>query len=174
MALDSSSLLLAITGSESAALDFTTPLAPIAKTYQLLYATGTGAGAADRIWTDQRTIAASGTDDLDLAGVLVGAFGQTVTFARIRAMVIQAAAGNTNNVIVGNAASNGFVTWVGGATHTITIRPGGLFVLANSGPGSADATGYAVTAGTGDLLRIANSGAGTSVTYDIYLIGASA
>lgn len=169
MALDTSSIVLSITGSESNPLDFTTGIAPIARTYQLMYSTGTGANAADRIWTDQRTIAASGTDDLDLAGVLVGAFGQTVTFARIRGLIVAASSANTNNVIVGNAASNGFVTWVGGATHTVTVRPGGLLCLANT-----DATGYAVTAGTGDLLRIANSGAGTSVTYDIYLIGASA
>jgi hypothetical protein len=28
-----------------------------------------------------------------------------------------------------------------------------------------------VTAGTGDILQVANSGAGTSVTYDIIVIG---
>jgi len=169
MALDTSSVVLSVTGSQSNAIDFTTGVAPLARTYQLLYSTGTGANSADRIWHDQRTIAASGTDDLDLAGVLVDVFGATVTFARIRSIVVQAASANTNNVIIGAAASNQFATWVGAATHTVTVRPGGLFCVANS-----DATGYAVTAGTGDLLRIANSGAGTSVTYDIILIGASA
>ena len=103
------------------------------------------------------------------AGVLVDVFGATVTFARIRAIAVSAAASNTNNVVVGGAASNQFATWAGAATHTVTVRPGGLFCVANT-----DATGYAVTAGTGDLLRIANSGAGTSVVYDIILIGASA
>jgi len=171
MALDTSSVVLSVTGSQSSAIDFTTGQAPIARTYQLLYGTGTGAGLADRVWHDQRTIAASGTDDLDLAGVLVDVFGATVTFARIRAMVVAAASGNTNNVIVGNATTNGFITWVGAAAHTVTVRPGGFLCLAN---GLTDATGYAVTAGTGDILRIANSGAGTSVTYDIILFGASA
>jgi len=31
-----------------------------------------------------------------------------------------------------------------------------------------------VVAATGDILRVANSGAGTSVNYDIIVIGASA
>lgn len=170
MALDISSVVLLLTGSQSNAIDFTTGIAPLSRTYQLQYSTGTGAGAADRIWHDQRTIAASGTDSLDLAGVLLDVFGATVTFARIRALVVQAASGNTNNVIVGGAAANGFITWVGAATHTVTVRPGGFLCLAN---GLTDATGYAVTAATGDILQIANSGAGTSVTYDVILIGAS-
>jgi len=58
-----------------------------------------------------------------------------------------------------------------GATHTLTLRPGAFVAV---GTGAADATGYAVTATTADLLKIANSGAGTSVTYDIHIIGASA
>jgi hypothetical protein len=169
MALDTSSVVLSVTGSQSNAIDFTTGIAPLARTYQMLYSTGTGAGSADRIWHDQRTIAPSGTDDLDLAGVLTDVFGATVTFARVKALMVAAASGNTNNVIVGNAATNGFITWVGAATHTVTVRPGGFLALAAS-----DATSYAVTAGTGDLLRIANSGAGTSVVYDIVVIGASA
>ncbi len=169
MALDTSSVVLSVTGSQSNAIDFTTGIAPLARTYQLLYSTGTGAGAADRIFHDQRTIAASGTDDLDLAGVLTDVFGATVTFARIKAITVAAASGNTNNVVIGAAASNQFATWVGAATHTVIVRPGGLFTIA-----ATDATSYAVTAGTGDLLRIANSGAGTSVTYDVILIGASA
>jgi len=33
------------------------------------------------------------------------------------------------------------------------------------------AGGYAVTNSTGDILQIANSSSGTSVTYDIIVIG---
>lgn len=132
---------------------------------------GTAAGQADRIFHDRRTLAASAAEDLDLAGVLLDVYGATITFARIKVLYIAADPGNTNNVIVGNAATNGFITWVGAATHTVTVRPGGALLLV---AGGADATGYAVTAGTGDLLHITNSGAGTSVTYDVVLIGASA
>ncbi len=132
-------------------------------------ADGTGLGQADKIFFDRRTLAASASEDLDLAGTLLDIYGATITFARIKTMLIAADAGNTNNVIVGNATTNGFITWVGAAAHTVTVRPGGVLLVAAS-----DATSYAVTAGTGDLLHVANSGAGTSVTYDVVLIGASA
>lgn len=38
-------------------------------------------------------------------------------------------------------------------------------------PTTLVATGYAVTAGTADQLKVANSGAGTGVTYDIVIVG---
>ena len=81
-------------------------------------------------------------------------------------LLIRAAAGNTNNVVVGGAASNQFVTPFGAGAHTLTVRPGGMLLMVAN-----DATGYAVTAGTGDLLRIANSSSGSAVTYDIVLLG---
>jgi hypothetical protein len=60
---------------------------------------------------------------------------------------------------------------VGAATHTVTVRPGGVLALFT---GAADANGYAVAAGATDFLRIANSGGTTGVTYDIWIIGTSA
>lgn len=153
----------------TSALDLVTGSAPLNYGKAFTWPSGTAASQADRIFSDTRTIAASGTDDLDLAGVLTDAFGATCTFVRVRGLIVFANAANTNNVIVGNAAANGFITWVGAAAHTVTVRPGGLLALI-----APDTTGYAVTAGTGDILRVANSGAGTSVTYDIVIIGASA
>lgn len=131
---------------------------------------GTGAGKADLRFTDTRTLAASATEDLDLAGTLLDVFGAALTFVRIKALMISAATTNTNNVIIGAAATN---PWIGllNAAGTITLRPGQWI---GSGSGAADATCMAVTAGTGDLLKIANSAAGTSVTYDILIVGASA
>jgi hypothetical protein len=165
----STRLTASINAAQQTALDLVTGKAELLVPAVLDLADGTGAGQADRMWSDRRTIAASGTDDLDLAGVLTDAFGAVVTFARVRGLLVKAAATNTNNVVVGGAASNQFATWAGGVAHTVNVRPGGMLLL-----GATDATSYAVTAGTGDLLRIANSGAGTSVTYDIVIIGASA
>lgn len=159
-------------GALSASLDLSASAAvTLAKAYSASLSTGTAAGQADKIYFDNNTLSASATLDVDLAGALTDALGNAATFARVKAIVVAAAAGNTNNVIVGGAASNGFVTPFGGATHTVTVRPGGFLVLAC---GIGDATGYVVTAATGDLLRISNSGAGTSVTYDLVVIGASA
>lgn len=127
---------------------------------------GTSTDNANMIWLDTRTITASGTDDLDLAGVLTNAFGATITFTRIKGIIISAASGNTNNVVVGGDATAALINWVGAANDVINVRPGGTFMLM-----APDATSYAVTATTGDILQIANSSSGTSVTYDIILIG---
>lgn len=130
------------------------------------YSNGTGANQANMVWSDTRTLAASGTENLDLAGGLTNAFGTTITFTKIKEIIIVAASGNTNNVLVGGHATLAFATWVSSPTDIIVIRPGGYFAL-----GATDATAYAVTAATGDLLTIANSGGTTGVTYDIILVG---
>lgn len=169
MALDTSSVALTVVGSQSSALALLTGTAQINKVYQNLLTTGTGINQADRVYYAQPTIAASGTTTIDLNGSVTDVFGATVSFLRIKAMIIAASSANTNNVIVGNAATNGFISWVGAATHTVTVRPGGFFCLT-----APDATAYAVTAATADLLLFTNSGAGTSVTFDVILLGASA
>ena len=152
-------------------IDFGSAAATVTRAYELALTNGTGAGQADRLWSDQRTLTASATEDLDLAGVLTDALGTTLSLARIKGLIVAAAAANTNTVVLGGAGSNGFTSWVGGAAHTVTIRPGATFALFC---GSGDATGYAVTAATGDILKVANGGASTSVTYDIVVIGCSA
>lgn len=171
MAVDTSLLLqLAASQTSSTALDLVTASqnAPLSISKSVSLATGTGANQSDRLFSDTRTLAASATEDLDLAGVLTDAFAATITFARIKLMYIAAAAGNTNNVIVGGAAATQWATWVGAATHTVTVRPGGLLLLV-----APDVTAYAVGAGASDFLRVGNSAAGSSVTYDIVLIGSS-
>lgn len=166
-----SRLSIAASAIQTATLDLGTAQAQLSKSYVVDLADGTAAGQANRIFHDTRTLAASANEDLDLAGVLTDAFGTSLTFAKVKALIVSAAAGNTNNVIVGGAASNQFASWAGAGTHTLILRPGATLALF---AGSADSTGYAVTAGTGDLLRIANSGGSTTVTYDIAIIGTSA
>ena len=123
-------------------------------------------GKADLMYTATRTLAASATEDLDLAGVLTDAFGATFTATEVMAIVVEAATGNTNNVVIGGAASNAFLGPFGEAAHTLAIKPGQYIAL-------TDVQGWAVTAGTGDLLKVANSSSGTAVTYTITVIGRS-
>ncbi|MEU3161973.1 hypothetical protein ACPCAJ_21050 [Streptomyces griseoincarnatus] len=170
MALSGTLLAVAAHAELSSSLDLGTSKAPQSLKRSMSLGNGTGAGNADRVFSDRRTLAASASEDLDLAGVLLDAFGAAITFARVKGLVIAAAAGNSNNVVVGAASSNAWATLLG-ATHTLTLRPGAFVAV---GTGAADATGYAVTASTGDLLKVANSGAGSSVTYDIHIIGCSA
>ncbi|MFB7617823.1 hypothetical protein [Kitasatospora sp. NPDC056181] len=169
MALVNTRLTVAAAATQTNPLDLVTGRAPLDFAAAIALGSGTGAGQADMIWSDTRTLAASATEDLDLAGVLTGAFGNTLTFARVKGLIVRAAAGNTNVVAVGGAAATGFVGWVADATDKVNVRPGGVLGLF-----APDATGYPVTAGTADLLRIGNGGSGTPVTYDIVIIGASA
>jgi len=135
--------------------------------YTASLASGTGADQINKVWTsDDRSIAASSSETHDVAGGLTDALGATVTMTKVKGIAIKAASTNTNNVVVGGATSNGLVNWVGDATDVINIRPGGCLVLI-----APDSTGYAVTAGTGDLLKISNSSSGTPVVYDIALLG---
>ena len=118
-----------------------------------------------------RTLAASATEDLDLNGTaLQDVLGVNVGLARIKAIKIAAAAGNTNNVLVGAASANQWATLLN-STGVMTFRPGQVMQVA---AGAADATGWTVTAGTGDLLKVANSGGGSSVTYTITIWGCNA
>lgn len=167
-----SRLTVSIDALYKASLDLSEVQNPMLKSYAKILQTGTGAGQADKFWHDRRTLAASTGEDLDLNGAaLTDPFGAALAFVRVKGLIIAAADANTNNVIVGNAASNGFVSWVGGATHTVTLRPGAVMALF---AGQADATGYAVTAGTADLLRVLNGAAGSTVDYEIIVVGASA
>ncbi len=164
-------LIVGLTATLTNPLDLAQGSTPLQLREVISLADGIGAGRADKIFHDRRTLAASGSESLDLAGGLVDAYGNALTFARIKVMLIVAAAANVNNVVVGGVASLGFITPFGDATDKLVVRPGTRFLIA---AGEADATAYAVTAATGDLLQVANSGAGTPVTYDIVLIGASA
>ena len=131
---------------------------------------GTGAAQADVLYANTATLAASANIDIDLSGALVPGVGGTSVLVKVKAVIVLAADGNTNNVVVGGAASNPWATWLN-STGTMQIQPGGANLYF---AGTGASAGHTVTAGTGDLLRIANSGAGTSVTYTLAVIGTSA
>lgn len=129
---------------------------------------GTSSGNANLIFMDTRTLSASSTENLDLAGGLTDPLGATLTFVTVKAIYVNASSANTNNVVVGGAGSNTLLGIFSDATDKIIVKPGGVFMWV------APATGATVTASTGDILLVANSSSGSSVTYDIVIIGTSA
>lgn len=145
--------------------DLATPEQDFDLTAFVDFANGVGAGQANVLFADTRTLTASSTEDLDLTGSLTDAFGASVVNARIKAIFLRAASGNTNNVIFGAASATQWTTLLN-STGTLTLHPGEWILAA-----SPLATGWTVTAATGDLFKAANSGGTTSVTYDIVLIG---
>lgn len=156
-----------VSAALTSALDLVTASAPLALNTRITMATGIATGQADLCWSDTRTVTASSTDALDLAGTLTGNLGGTLTIVKLKAVLVRAAAGNTNNVRLNRPASNGVPLFIA-AADGIDILPGGLFLWVAPG------AGVTVTAATGDLINIDNSGAGTSVTYDVLFVGTSA
>lgn len=138
----------------------------LSKTVQKEFANGTSSGQCDLIFRDQRTLTTGNSEDLDLAGGLTDPFGTTLTFVKVKVIIIENLS-TTQTLTVGGAAANQFINWVGAANDVINIPPGGFFAI------SAPAAGFAVTADTGDLLKILNS-AGASCTYNIVILGTSA
>jgi len=126
---------------------------------------GSGTGQVNKAWRDgDRPILASASENLDLSGTFTDRLGQAVVFTAIKALFVRAKSTNVTNLVLGAAAANPWAALLG-ATGTATILPG--FVLCLVGDIGA---GYAVTAGTGDILKVANGGA-TDLLYDIAIVG---
>jgi hypothetical protein len=160
-----STITVQVDASMTSSNDLSNTVDRILKSYATALTNGTGDGNANMIWHDQRTLAASATEDLDFAASLTSTLtGATLTFTKIKAIIVKAAAANTNNVNVIEPASSGLVLFLA-ASDGIAVRPDGLFML------TAPKAGVTVTATSGDLLTFTNSGSGTSVTYDVIVFG---
>jgi hypothetical protein len=158
---------IALSGSQTVAKDMGTVSFPFSLALSGALTDGVASGMADLIFTDQRTLAASASEDLDVVGSLEDAVGATISMAKVKCVFIKAASANTNDVVLSRPAANGLPLF-GAASDAISIKPGGAFMWL------APATGVTATAGTADLLTVAKSAAGTPVTYDVVIVGTSA
>ena len=163
--IDHVNVVVKLDALQLSALDLASATFPLALDWTTLLTNGTGANQASQVWSDQRTLTASATENLDLAASLTNAFGTTLTFTKVKLIMVKAAAANTNSVQVQRGATNGVPLFMA-ASDGIALTPGAWFIAV-----FPDATGVAVTASTGDILTITNSAGGTSVVYDIVLIG---
>jgi hypothetical protein len=161
----SGSINISVRANLAGAADLGIPKAPVSLEETITFSPGTDAlGKADILWADQRTLIASATENLDLAGVLTGLLGGTVAAAEITAIALQADDGNTNDVQFFGAGSNAFNGPLSGTTPKLTLGPGDTAVITNR-------KGWTVTPGTGDILLVANAAGGTPVGYTIVLFG---
>jgi len=156
-----------ITASIAKATDFQNISQNFAKTITSTLAAGTGSAQADLLWADSRALIADATEDLDLAGVLTDVFGDALTFADIKAILLYNASTTASVVSVMGAAANGFVGPFGAAEQKINIPAGGYVMLAHPG------AGWTVTAGTGDKITLTEESTLAAV-YEIAIIGATA
>lgn len=166
------SLRVKLSASQTGSNDFGGPTFSPVLEKVINLANGVALGQADILFVDERSIAASTNDDIDLAGVLASAFGATITAVKVKAVVIvnapQNGVANVSNLTIGGSSAP-FVGFLGGTAPTIgPIGPDGGFVIwcpSLAGVGT-------VTATTADLLRIANGAGGTAVVQ-VGIVGTS-
>lgn len=130
------------------------------------FADGTGNNQAQKLYeVKSASLAISGTASIDLAGTLTDIFGATLNLTCVKGIYIEADASNAADIKIGPPASNGFLGPFGAASTTVAVKPGGKVMFL------APLTGWAVTAGTGDLLTITNTGAAATALYTIKIWG---
>lgn len=164
----SSTIRISVVADLQNVLDLVTATSPMASNTTYTFTNGTGANKVQKIFSDTRTLTASSSEDIDLSGVLTDPLGATISMTKMKALVVKAAAANTNNVNLGGIPSNSFpmLGVFNDSSDIVSIKPGGMFAYI-----SPDANGVAVTAGSADTFKLANSSGSTSVTYDIIVIG---
>src|SRR5207237_807042 len=80
--LQNTSVELTVKAVQKNTADLITKLPPLNKKYLKQYTTST----ATKLWTDNRTVAT--TESLNLVGTLVDHYGQTLTFATVKEIVV--------------------------------------------------------------------------------------
>lgn len=166
MATLNSRISVSLTGTLASSANLTSDQAALSLVQATVLANGVGAAQADSLYTQKAvSIAGAGTLSIDIRGALVDALGNAFAPVKLRAVYIYSYAANTTNLtLLGDANT---VPILNTAATTLTLRPGGTFLVTD-----VSTTGIAVTAGTGDILKLVNA-AGAAALVDIILIGTS-
>lgn len=160
-------LSVSLAASLRNALDLSEPADIVSFMEAITISDGAGANAANQVWHDRRTLAASSTDTFDLAGSLTNQFGVTVAFARVKLLLIYNETGG-GQVQVRQAAANPMSTLFPGGGEGHVVNSPGLSVH-----WAGDATGWVVTAGSADAIRVVNLSGVLSAVYNICILGAT-
>ena len=153
---------------QTSPLDDRTPAETLALERKTTWADGTGADAAEAFFHDERVLASSTNEDIDLnnaANAITDAFGTPMQLTAVKLLIVHNKSGNGASITVGPPAANGWVTAMA-ASDVMTIPDGGTFSIE-----APDAAGYVVTATSADLLTITNLDGVVSATYSITLVG---
>lgn len=128
------------------------------------YTNGTGSNQVNGFYADTRTLAATSENfDFD-SGSMTDGYTSNLIFTKIKFLYIKNNSSTTGQNLVLSGDWLGFaVTGPISAGGTVTIGPGGTFVLDNP------IDGYPVSSGiTQDVLTVTNT---TTFTYDIIILG---
>ena len=132
----------------------------------LTFTGGTGDAQLDTHYIEKaKSLAGSGTDTYDMQAALTNVFGDTFLPISMKVLILVNNSGTGAILTVGGAA-NQVPFMATPATDKLIVPDGGFFAWAVS----LDASGIAVTAGTGDILTIIETAAQTA-TYDLLVAG---
>lgn len=169
-----SKLTLSLTGLLTNAGTLSTPSDPISYTPTLADLTsGTGAGKANQVYYARRTLAGTSNEDIDMVafGGALDSLGNALAMAKIKlVLIVNKNALETDILTVGNknTADAWQAPFNASDTGAVTVRgAGGFFLIGTAGDG------YAAANPGNYLLHIDNPGA-NSISYDIFVIGATA
>ncbi len=129
---------------------------------------GTGAGQADKMWHDRRTLSSATSETLDLSALTNTLFGSPITtnLAKVKCIFVKNRSTNTGDELaIGDAAANAFVApFANAAGGLVEVGPNSPLLLANL------VDGWSV--GSNVNLKIENTGT-ADITYDIVIVGTS-
>ena len=126
---------------------------------------GTGEDQADLLYWSHGSLAKASTE-YDLRGVLQDVHDNTLTYAKIKGLLVYNKGSESGmNLTLGAAGSSPFANWLGNANDKVTVDPEGVFWL------WSPIDGYTVGAGSDRLKLDAGS---SSLAYEIFVIGTSA
>jgi len=160
-----SGVRITVTGNHTNTLDLEDAVNNLSLSKSDSLANGTSANQADLIWHDTRSAAGS-ADALDLAASLTDAFGNTLTFAKIKGIFIHNKSTTSGYKLAVGANAAALINWVAASGDIVNVGPDGYLLV------WSPIDGYAVTGTSADILQI-DPGANT-VAYDIVIIGTSA
>lgn len=156
-------IAISLVAHETDAGDLSRQMRVTPASYALMLTDGTGAGQAQVVWSDSRTVGTT-AENLDLRALPDTRDGASVTvsFTAVKAIYVRNTHA-TNSLLIGGVAGVGAFAGlpVGVA---MTIVPGGAYCVVSP---SADL--YPVSPSIATNARFAGSGG--SCTYDIVLIG---
>lgn len=139
--------------------------------YKRAHVDGTSTNQADKLWHDERTVSASSNDDLDLTALSTSAFDATLVtdFAAIKCVFVvnlNTASGDT--LRVGGAGASAFsAPFQNDDAAVVEVPEDSALLLTNR------ASGWSVSDGTADTLRIHNPSA-NAIVYRVVIVGTSA
>jgi hypothetical protein len=123
-----------------------------ADTYSLstraAFTDGTGSSSANKHWTSGEATLGGSASTYDLAGALTNGIGEAVVFAKVKVLVVRALSTNAGNVTIGGGSN----AWAALYGSTLILPPGTDVAIKTS-----NANGWAVTAGTGDIVQVAGT-----------------